>query len=48
VVTSEGDLGDVRLALDSYLVDFEIEGAVDEFILGSAKFKFSGTGWSDD
>lgn len=34
------------IALDAYLEDFDVSGSVGEFLVGTAKFKFSGTNWS--
>lgn len=34
------------LSIDSYLEDFDVTGSVAEFLVGTAQFKFSGTGWS--
>lgn len=34
------------LSLDSYLETFDVTGNVGEFLVGTARFKFSGTGWS--
>lgn len=34
------------LSLEAYLETFDVTGQVGEFLVGTARFKFSGTGWS--
>lgn len=45
-VTFDTGGGLSSFGLEAYIEDFDGSGNVGEFIVGTAKFKFSGTGWS--